>query len=114
MSVLTCPVCAGTMREQERESVTIDVCTQCKGVWLDRGELEKLSAIMSRPAARRDDGASGRPAVDRVADDQPGNRSFFGGRRRNDDDDDDDDDEGPGGLQPRAGRRRGSFMDFFD
>ncbi len=43
-SALTCPVCKSAMREVERESVTIDVCTQCRGVWLDRGELEKLSA----------------------------------------------------------------------
>jgi len=31
------------MREVQKESVTIDVCPDCKGVWLDRGELEKLT-----------------------------------------------------------------------
>jgi Zn-finger nucleic acid-binding protein len=30
------------MREVEKEAVAIDICPQCKGVWLDRGELEKL------------------------------------------------------------------------
>jgi hypothetical protein len=30
------------MREVEKEGVLIDVCPDCKGVWLDRGELEKL------------------------------------------------------------------------
>ncbi|MBD2847903.1 zf-TFIIB domain-containing protein [Paenibacillus sp. IB182496] len=40
---MNCPVCDGIrMREVEREGVMIDVCPQCKGVWLDRGELDKL------------------------------------------------------------------------
>jgi hypothetical protein len=30
--------------EREREGVTIDVCQQCRGIWLDRGELERLIA----------------------------------------------------------------------
>jgi Zn-finger nucleic acid-binding protein len=31
------------MREVEKENVIIDVCPDCKGVWLDRGELEKIT-----------------------------------------------------------------------
>lgn len=31
------------MKEVERDGVLIDVCPNCKGVWLDRGELDKLS-----------------------------------------------------------------------
>ena len=30
------------MQEVRRNDVMIDVCAQCRGVWLDRGELEKL------------------------------------------------------------------------
>jgi len=30
------------MREVEKNGVTVDICPSCKGVWLDRGELEKL------------------------------------------------------------------------
>lgn len=30
------------MQEISRNGVQIDVCTQCRGVWLDRGEIEKL------------------------------------------------------------------------
>lgn len=51
MSVLTCPVCQGAMREVNREGILIDVCTQCRGVWLDRGELEKLAGLMSAAPA---------------------------------------------------------------
>lgn len=40
---MNCPVCDDIrMREVMKEDVMIDVCPQCKGVWLDRGELEKL------------------------------------------------------------------------
>lgn len=31
------------MRQYERSGVTIDQCTECRGIFLDRGELEKLS-----------------------------------------------------------------------
>ncbi len=39
---LTCPKCHGTMRTYERNGVHVDQCTECRGLFLDRGELEKL------------------------------------------------------------------------
>jgi Zn-finger nucleic acid-binding protein len=39
---LTCPKCQGPMRSYERNGVTVDQCTECRGVFLDRGELERL------------------------------------------------------------------------
>ncbi len=39
---MTCPKCHGDMRQYERSGVTIDQCTECRGIFLDRGELEKL------------------------------------------------------------------------
>lgn len=40
---MKCPVCEDVrMREVEKDGVMIDVCPDCKGVWLDRGELDKL------------------------------------------------------------------------
>ncbi|TFE26097.1 zf-TFIIB domain-containing protein [Cohnella luojiensis] len=40
---MNCPVCEGSrMREVEKEGILIDICPTCKGVWLDRGELDKL------------------------------------------------------------------------
>ena len=59
-----CPSCQNTLRERERDGVLLDVCPGCGGVWLDRGELEKLTRS---------------------------ERSYY---RRDDDDDDDDDDRG--------------------
>jgi uncharacterized protein len=42
MSELICPKCESPMRSYERSGVTIDQCTGCRGVFLDRGELERL------------------------------------------------------------------------
>jgi uncharacterized protein len=39
---LTCPKCQGAMRTYERSGVTVDQCSDCRGIFLDRGELEKL------------------------------------------------------------------------
>jgi uncharacterized protein len=39
---MTCPKCHGEMRQYERSGVTIDQCGECRGIFLDRGELEKL------------------------------------------------------------------------
>ncbi|WP_413237270.1 zf-TFIIB domain-containing protein [Paenibacillus sp. 1P07SE] len=40
---MRCPVCEDVrMREVQKNEVMIDVCPDCKGVWLDRGELDKL------------------------------------------------------------------------
>ncbi|WP_366017887.1 zf-TFIIB domain-containing protein [Thermanaeromonas sp.] len=41
---MRCPFCDVPMKEVERRGVLIDVCPECRGVWLDRGELEKLLA----------------------------------------------------------------------
>ena len=39
---LICPKCQGHMRTYERNGVTVDQCTDCRGIFLDRGELERL------------------------------------------------------------------------
>ncbi|MEV7228443.1 MULTISPECIES: zf-TFIIB domain-containing protein [Polymorphospora] len=39
---MTCPKCRGDMRQYERSGVTIDQCGECRGIFLDRGELERL------------------------------------------------------------------------
>jgi Zn-finger nucleic acid-binding protein len=60
---MKCPICTVDLHMTERSGVEIDYCPQCRGVWLDRGELDKIVAMS----------ASGRPAS--------------GGRRYEDDDD---------------------------
>jgi uncharacterized protein len=39
---MTCPKCHGDMRSYERNGVTVDQCADCRGLFLDRGELERL------------------------------------------------------------------------
>lgn len=50
---MLCPVCSDqTLRMSERQGIEIDHCPQCRGVWLDRGELDKLiERSMATPAA---------------------------------------------------------------
>ena len=42
-SSMKCPRCDGTLKEIFIEEVPIDTCDKCAGVWLDSGELEKLT-----------------------------------------------------------------------
>ena len=39
---MPCPVCKVPLTMSERQGVEIDYCPQCRGVWLDRGELDKI------------------------------------------------------------------------
>ncbi|HEX6985184.1 MAG TPA: zf-TFIIB domain-containing protein [Planctomycetaceae bacterium] len=49
---MKCPVCNVELRMTERQGIEVDYCPQCRGVWLDRGELDK---IIERSTASRDD-----------------------------------------------------------
>lgn len=41
----SCPVCGTELKEVEKFGVQIDTCPRCRGVWLDRGELEKIMGL---------------------------------------------------------------------
>ena len=87
---MKCPLCKTVdLNMSQRDGVEIDYCPQCRGVWLDRGELEK---IIERSAARFDD---------------RGYNTYRGDDRRRDDDDDFDD-------RRRGGRRDGFLDNIFD
>lgn len=89
---MNCPKCLVTLLMSERQGVEIDYCPQCRGVFLDRGELDKL---IERGASNET--ASSGPAARNV--------------RRDDDDDDDDRDD----RNRRNGGRRKSFLrELFD
>ena len=44
-SPLVCPNCGGLMDGEDAGDVRVDVCLDCKGVWLDAGELERLKTM---------------------------------------------------------------------
>ena len=61
---MKCPVCANvTLVMSERQGIEIDYCPQCRGVWLDRGELDKLIEKSQREYAP----AHGNPGYERIA-----------------------------------------------
>lgn len=70
---MNCPTDGSTLVMSERSGVEIDYCPQCRGVWLDRGELDK---IVERSGAVRSDSRYDDRSDDRRDD-----------RRRRDDDD---------------------------
>lgn len=61
---MQCPVCNVNLQMTERQGIEIDYCPQCRGVWLDRGELDKLierSAAQTFPAQAPPQGGASYP-----------------------------------------------------
>ncbi|MCA9880015.1 MAG: zf-TFIIB domain-containing protein [Thermomicrobiales bacterium] len=57
---MNCPVDGSELRLSDRQGIEIDYCPQCRGIWLDRGELDKIlersaQAPFATPAARESD-----------------------------------------------------------
>lgn len=79
---MNCPLDNTPLAMTERAGVEIDYCPSCRGVWLDRGELDKI--------------------IDRA------NQEADSASITNDRDDEDREAPGPGGKQQK--KRRGSFL----
>ena len=48
---MKCPVCTQVdLMMTDRQGVEIDYCPQCRGIWLDRGELDKIIERTAAPA----------------------------------------------------------------
>jgi Zn-finger nucleic acid-binding protein len=90
-TILTCPKCRGEMRTYERNGILIDQCEECRGIFLDRGELEQLLDA-ERGNARGDEREDG-------YDDHHRGHDHDDDRHRDHHDDDD---------KRRRGRRRTS------
>ena len=56
---LLCPACKVDLVMSERQGIEIDYCPKCRGVWLDRGELDK---IIERSASEEVRAAQAQPA----------------------------------------------------
>lgn len=56
MPLISSPIDGSPMREIERYGVKIDICQTSGGIWLDKGELEKI-IMMIREEALQDGGA---------------------------------------------------------
>ncbi len=106
-----CPTDGALLVEIDRSGVMIDVCPECKGVWLDCGELEKIVRV-TRELEQEFGGASAKPPPnlehlrrDRDEDD----RKYNDSRRSKDSDDWDD---GEGRKRKKSGF--GRLLDIFD
>jgi len=97
---LICPKCQGAMRSYERSGITVDQCADCRGIFLDRGELEHL--VDAEQSWQRREPSQREPQRDREI---PFPKTFGNG----DDDDDHYRSEGD-----RKRRKRSFFDDLFD
>ena len=59
VAAMSCPVCRVPLAMSDRQGIEIDYCPQCRGVWLDRGELDKIIERSAPPAAQQ---AAAQPA----------------------------------------------------
>lgn len=98
---MKCPVCTSeNLVMTERQGVEIDYCPKCRGVWLDRGELDKLIEKSVAPTVAA---VPPQPPPPQYGHHQPQNQPY---RRRDDDSVDED-------YDPRrhgGGRRRRSWL----
>lgn len=61
-NAMKCPKCPATvLLMSDRQGVEIDYCPQCRGVWLDRGELDKLIERSAAPEPVRPSATVARP-----------------------------------------------------
>jgi uncharacterized protein len=104
---LICPKCQGAMRQYERSGVHVDQCSECRGIFLDRGELERLIDAETAYHAASTAPASPTPV--------PARMESRGYQRRYDDDDDDDRyRHGSSGHGHRPHKRKGFLSELFD
>ena len=77
---MKCPIDQADLVMTERQGIEIDYCPQCRGVWLDRGELDKIIERSHRevPVASQPQSGSAYPNAQRDCDDH----SFGGSGKR--------------------------------
>jgi Zn-finger nucleic acid-binding protein len=97
---MNCPVCTIELKISDRQGVEIDYCPKCRGVWLDRGELDKILERANAMDDRRGGGDRGRDRDDRYDDDDDDDSGIFGGGGRR-------------GSAPRDGEGRGEGRQSF-
>ncbi len=119
---MNCPIDGAALVITTREGIEIDYCPKCRGIWLDRGELDKLIERASVHEAQRG-GNTTMPISDdkrkreyvedhnhRFDQDDHYDRSQYRGR----DDDDDDRRYGDNDRQRRKKSFLGEIFDIFD
>lgn len=89
MPLLTSPIDGSPMRQLNRFGIELDICPTSGGIWLDRGELEKLMALIKQSIEEETHHVAQQPAYTQTSQHAPLPKGHF-----RDDDDDDDDNRG--------------------
>jgi Zn-finger nucleic acid-binding protein len=80
---MVCPVDGAELKMSERQGVEIDYCPQCRGVWLDRGELDKIIERSDQSFEQlRGYGQPAGSEYSRYYDDDEHHRGYKRGHRR--------------------------------
>lgn len=76
---MKCPHCNATLVMTERQGVEIDYCPDCRGVWLDRGELDK---ILERAAVVQPGPQMGTPIPNPDYEKYPSSQPYYKKKKR--------------------------------
>ena len=106
MPLLMCPNDNAAMQTLERGGVQFDMCPTCRGVWLDRGELEKLMESAAQDGRASAPSPQAQPPQQPAPQQQPwgGQPAYRDERYRSRDDDD----------YRYKKKKRDSIFDIFD
>ncbi len=108
---MRCPVDNETLVMADRGGVEIDYCPKCRGVWLDRGELDKIiDRSAGQPAAAPQPGLSERPVYQ--SEPQRAAPQTYSEPKRDRSRDHDDDDHHGGYKKKRRESFLGELFDF--
>ena len=113
VAAMFCPTCQTGLSMSDRSGVEIDFCPSCRGVWLDRGELDKIIERSTAPAARdmaprnsSDRRADGGGLMGMASSLLRGDDDRYGDRHRDDRHEDD--------RYDKRRRKSSIFSEFFD
>jgi hypothetical protein len=98
---MLCPLCKVELKMTDRKGIEVDYCPQCRGIWLDRGELDKLIERSERQVTEdfgREESWPRREDRHRSSSDHEDSASYRGGERYD--------------QKPR--KRESWFSDLFD
>ena len=91
---MKCPNCNTTLVMADRQGIEIDYCPDCRGVWLDRGELDKI--------------------IERANNDVSSSRGNVPRTSRRDDDDSDEFERPKFGKSPKKKKMTSMLGDLFE
>lgn len=128
---MKCPVDGAELLMTERQGVEIDYCPTCRGVWLDRGELDKIiekttpsvalddpDPVVAPPPPPSEPVRQGEPRQMRSREEMERGAGMAPGssrkRRYEDDDDDYDDDDYRHGKRYKKKRKKSVLSELFD